>query len=143
MGQTLNEGVRKVLRKIRKDQRMDAAVELMDGARWRVKELWRRKFVETGSKMRAYEDVAAMVGRSPSWIEKLIGRRLDTKRPDAVALMNIHAVYSRICEKVEATAERFENAAPKSTHPTVPSVAEKPPVGNDDLTIPAFLRRTD
>jgi hypothetical protein len=134
----MEQEFRKVLRKNRKVQRMSSAVELMDGARWRVAELVKHQENATGSRMLGYQDVGSMIGRSPSWVEKLIGRRLDTKRPDAVALMNIYAVYSRICERIEDAAEKREqHAAGESNHPIDQGVAEKP----EDLTIPEFLRR--
>ena len=128
----------KRLPKIGKDQSM-SAVEMMDGARTRVAALVEREWRATGSRMVACENVGAMIGRSESWIRKLIGRTLDTKRPDAVALSNIYAVYSRLCERIETDAQRRENNAAPARNQTVDQgmVARDAPVA-DDLE---FLRR--
>lgn len=134
-----------MLPKIGKDQSM-SAVEMMDGARTRVAWLVRREEVATGSRMVACENVGAMIGRSESWIRKLIGRSLDTKRPDAVALSNIYAVYSRLCERIETDAQRLEraaatdkqNAASASDHTVAESLVPPAPV---DTKTPHFLRR--
>jgi hypothetical protein len=133
-----------VLTKSGKDHPMIAAAEMMDDARSRVAELVERRARETGSWMWAYQDVGSLIGRSESWVRKLIGRTLDTKRPDAVALQNIRAVYARMCGAIEADAQRREaNAVHQRSHQVAQGVVERAaPVAADPMEIPEFLRRT-
>ena len=135
----MTEAIVKVLPKIGKHQPMNAAAELMDGARPKLEELVRRFEYASGSRMRATEDVGSLIGRSGSWVRKLIGRRLDTKRPDAVPLLAIHALYSRICGAIEADARRREeNAAVASNHQMDQGVVRRtpyaPPLADDQIS---------
>jgi len=148
MGEPMDEEIRKVQRNIRKDLPMSAEA-LMDEARSRVVALVDRRAINCG-KMRAYEEIGSLIGRSPSWIDKLIGRRLDTKRPDAVALQNIKALYERICQTTEHVADKLErraddrdkkHAATASNRPDLPGDMAAHDAAKDWPNIPPFLRR--
>jgi len=156
IAETLMEGFVKVLPKIGKVQPMDAAAEMLDGARPKLAYLVKRQAIISGSRTRAEIEIGQMIGRSDSWIRKLLGRTLDTKRPDAVVLQNIHAIYSRICAGIENAADaRFAhalelldktNAAAAGDQKVdqgmgcrVSATAAPAP---DDLELPEFLRRT-
>jgi hypothetical protein len=151
----------KVLPKIGKVRPMDAAAEMLDGARPKLAYLVKRQAIISGSRTRAEIEVGAMIGRSDSWIRKLLGRTLDTKRPDAVVLQNIHAIYSRICAGIENAADaRFAhalelldktNAATAGDQKVDQGMAGRAPapaeIGADDpqqpdpMEFPAFLKR--
>lgn len=61
----------------------------------------------TGSRMAAYEAVAAMIGASPAWIRSFVDGR--AKQPGWITGWNILAVYGRICARIER-AEELERA---------------------------------
>ncbi len=77
---------------------MTCAADVMDRARVQVSALVEREERATGSRMAAYVNVGSMIGRSESWVRKLLNRTLDNKRPDAVAWLNIQSYYQRLCE---------------------------------------------
>ena len=57
-----------------------------------------------GSRMLAYDRLGADLGRSPSWIRKVLGRAPDVTVGLHDAL-NIRAAYERICARVSAAAD--------------------------------------
>ena len=59
---------------------------------------------QTGSRMAAYEMVAATVGTSASWLRKFI-KGHEVKEPGWTTGWNILDQYSRICDRVEAEIE--------------------------------------
>jgi len=59
---------------------------------------------QTGSRMAAYEMVAATVGTSASWLRKFI-KGDESKEPGWTTGWNILDQYSRICDRVEAEIE--------------------------------------
>lgn len=67
-----------------------------------------RHQVDQGApRMRAYERVAAQIGRTPAWVQRVLGRRPDA----AIGLhdaLNIRTAYERLCARVEAAADRVE-----------------------------------
>lgn len=66
--------------------------------------------VERGTpRMDAYVRVAGLIGRSPAWVQRVIGRRPDTTVGLHDAL-NIRAAYERICARIEAAADQKEAA---------------------------------
>lgn len=59
------------------------------------------------SQMRAYERVGSLIGRTPAWVQRIIGRREDA----TVGLhdaFNIRAAYERLCARVEHVADAIE-----------------------------------
>lgn len=64
---------------------------------------------QTGSRMGAYEQVAAMVGVSASWLRKLIGRQ--NVVIEAHEFLNLAQAYRSLCERIEAAAEAERNRA--------------------------------
>ncbi len=67
-----------------------------------------RHHVEAGApRMRAYERVGAKIGRSPAWIQRVLGRRPDTTIGWHDAL-NISAAYERLCARIETAADASE-----------------------------------
>lgn len=57
-----------------------------------------------GSRMRAYESLGSKLGRSPTWIRKVLGRAPDVTVGLHDAL-NIRAAYERLCARVENAAD--------------------------------------
>lgn len=60
-----------------------------------------------GSRMRAYESLGSKLGRSPTWIRKVLGRAPDVTVGLHDAL-NIRAAYERLCARVESAADALE-----------------------------------
>ena len=60
-----------------------------------------------GSRMRAYESLGSKLGRSPTWIRKVLGRAPDVTVGLHDAL-NIRAAYERLCARVENAADALE-----------------------------------
>ncbi|WP_375453748.1 hypothetical protein [uncultured Methylobacterium sp.] len=55
-------------------------------------------------RMRAYGRVGSLIGRSPAWVQRVLGRRPDA----AIGLhdaLNIKAAYARLCTSIEAAAD--------------------------------------
>lgn len=80
------------------------AEDLLSRARPLASALIEHKKRETGSKMTAYERVAARIGGSPSWLRKLLGRQPNVDLA-AHQYLNILALYRKLCERIEAEAE--------------------------------------
>lgn len=57
-----------------------------------------------GSRMAAYHDVGRDIGRAAEWVRKLVGRRRVVV--ELHDFLNIAAAYRRLCERIEAEAER-------------------------------------
>ncbi|MFC7663982.1 hypothetical protein ACFQWF_16490 [Methylorubrum suomiense] len=60
-----------------------------------------------GSRMLAYESLGSKIGRSPTWIRKVLGRAEDV----TVGLhdaFNIRTAYERLCARVEHAADALE-----------------------------------
>lgn len=140
-----------------KGRQVPSVADVMDDSRSKVSAMVEREWILTRSWMLAYENVGARIGRSSSWVQKLLSSRLETKRPDHIARLNIQACYARICERVEAgndqAVERIRvlegnsNAAAQSdlSAAVAPDqgmvAAPKTVAPEDDLVIPQFLRR--
>ena len=60
-----------------------------------------------GSRMLAYESLGSKIGRSPTWIRKVLGRAEDVTVGLHDAL-NIRAAYERLCARVENAADALE-----------------------------------
>lgn len=87
------------------------ATDTVDQTRPFVAALVEREESHTGSRMAAYERVAQMVGVSPSWLRKLLGRQPDVKEIAAHEFLNIAAAYRSLCLRLEAEAERERRKA--------------------------------
>jgi hypothetical protein len=101
------------MRKIRTRgcRKMVNAADTLEQARpWAVA-LVENQERNAGSRMAAYERVASMVGVSPSWLRKLIGRAPEVKEIATHETMNLAAAYSALCLRIEAAAERERQAA--------------------------------
>lgn len=61
----------------------------------------------TGSRMLAYEAVGSKLGRSATWVRKVLGRAPDVTVGLHDAL-NIRAAYERLCATIEAAADAAE-----------------------------------
>lgn len=69
-----------------------------------VEALVAERFKETGSRTVAVEDIAALIGKSASWIKRLRAGSSEV----IVALhdaMNVATAYDRLCSRIEAAAE--------------------------------------
>ena len=60
-----------------------------------------------GSRMRAYESLGSKLGRSPTWIRKVLGRAPDVTVGLHDAL-NIRAAYERLCKHIADGTEAIE-----------------------------------
>lgn len=96
-----------------------------------------------GSRMRAYEALGTKLGRSPTWIRKVLGRAPDVTVGLHDAL-NIRAAYERLCKHIADGTDAIEaenqklrrelDAALRGDRPTsarlggAPSAAEAPAV---------------
>jgi hypothetical protein len=60
-----------------------------------------------GSRMRAYESLGSKLGRSPTWIRKVLGRAPDVTVGLHDAL-NIRAVYERLCKHIADGTDAIE-----------------------------------
>lgn len=64
--------------------------------------------VEQGAaRMQAYGRVAALIGRSSAWVQRIIGRDAEATVGLHDAL-NIRAAYDRVCARVEADNDRLD-----------------------------------
>ncbi|MGA4550606.1 hypothetical protein [Methylorubrum aminovorans] len=96
-----------------------------------------------GSRMRAYESLGSKLGRSPTWIRKVLGRAPDVQVGLHDAL-NIRAAYERLCKHIADGTDAIEaenqklrrelDVALRGDRPTsarlggAPSAAEAPAV---------------
>ena len=92
-------------------RKMVSASDTLERARPFAAALIEREERHTGSRMSAYERVANMVGVSPSWLRKLIGRQPDVKEVAAHEFLNIAAAYRSLCLRIEAEAEQERRKA--------------------------------
>lgn len=89
---------------------MVGTAEPIDSARELLSFVVERERRRTGSKTRAYEVVSAAIGRSRSWVEKIIGRQRGPGLSHETMLA-IVAKYHAICERIEADAEHDRRLA--------------------------------
>ncbi len=83
------------------------AAGLTQEVRDKASMLVRREEYRTGSRMVAYEHVGSMIGVSGEWVRKFI--RGYESGLSYVTGMNIVALYSRVCERIEASAMQLES----------------------------------
>lgn len=91
--------------RIAQGRTMMTAADALSYARPFAAALVERDERTAGSRMAAYEMVAQRIGVSPSWLRKLVGRQPGLV-VEAHEYLNIAAAYRRLCERVEAEAER-------------------------------------
>jgi hypothetical protein len=84
---------------------MTTATETMEMARPLAAALVERMERQFGSRMAAYERVASVVGVSPSWLRKLLGRQPGLTL-EAHEFFNIASAYRSLCARIEGEAER-------------------------------------
>src|SRR5689334_16193648 len=113
---TMEQGSVQVQTKSDRKSTMSAAAEVLD-VRRKAAALVDKRFWQTRSMMRAYEDIGAAVGASGSWLRKFIKGYDEVKEPGLTVGFNIKAYYARVCGAIEADAERREHAAAESNRP--------------------------
>ncbi|UYW25878.1 hypothetical protein OKC48_21805 [Methylorubrum extorquens] len=105
-----------------------------------------------GSRMRAYEVIGSKLGRSPTWIRKVLGRAPDVTVGLHDAL-NIRAAYERLCKHIADGTDAIEaenqklrrelDAALRGDRPTsarlggTPSPSSAPALGQRVAAAPA------
>jgi hypothetical protein len=92
--------------------------------------LVRREEYRVGSRMLAYHNVGAMIGASGAWVRKFVKGYAEVGISFPVG-MNIITLYQRLCERIEADAERRlerANAADQSDREVDQSLACRVPV---------------
>lgn len=89
------------------------ATSQLDGLRSAAEILLERETRRTGSKMRAYDSLASLIGASASWLRKFIGRSHEAKEPRWIVGQSIMTQYDRFCSLIEAeqATERARNVA--------------------------------
>jgi hypothetical protein len=107
------------------------------------------------SRMEAYAALGSMLGKSQTWVRKVIGRQ-----PDAAiylrGALNIRSAYDRLCARIDAAAERVEGennklreaidvalsarTAPAPGHPGTSSAQAAAPRGAGAATAPPLVR---
>ena len=93
--------------KIRARERMMTADQAREEIRSPLDLLIRHQVAHGTSRMRAYERVGTQIGRTPAWIQRVLGRRPDT----AIGLhdaLNIRAAYDRLVARVATAADAAE-----------------------------------
>lgn len=88
-----------------RNRTVSGVVSLTEEVRIAATELVRREEYRVGSRMLAYENVGAMVGASGAWIRKFVKGYAEVGISFPVG-MNIIASYRRVCERIEADADR-------------------------------------
>lgn len=83
---------------------MMTAAETMDQARPLAAAMVERAERQLHSRMAAYERVASVVGVSPSWLRKLIGRQPGVT-VEHHEFYNLAAAYRAVCARIEGEAE--------------------------------------
>lgn len=84
-----------------KSKQMEIAAEFTEETRQALRALVERERRRTGSLMVAYENVAAMIGASSSYIQKFLAKDPIIKEPRITLFLNIRAAYDSLCERVE------------------------------------------
>jgi len=93
--------------KIRTDQPMMTADQAREEVRSPLGFLVRHHVDRGTPRMRAYERVATQIGRTPAWVQRVLGRRDDATVGLHDAL-NIRAAYDRLCSRIASAADAVE-----------------------------------
>lgn len=108
---------------------MITAEQALERARSPLAALVAERERSAGSRMRAYGLVGAPLGRSATWVRKVLGRAPDVTVGLHDAL-NIATLYARVCARIEAAADKVEagnNALREDLHAALLSGAAAPP----------------
>lgn len=89
---------------------MVTAADTLARARPLVAALVEREERRCGSRMAAYDIIGGAIGKSPSWVRKLLGRQ-DQVAVELHDFLNIALAYRRLCQRVEGAAERERKRA--------------------------------
>ncbi len=89
---------------------MRSATEIMRETRGQVVFLVEHHERASGSRMVAYENVAAQIGKSASWVRSICKGYVDAV-PDFVVGLNIMQLYANVCSRVEIEAENLRAEA--------------------------------
>lgn len=104
---------------------MITAEQALERARSPLAALVAERERSAGSRMRAYGLVGAPLGRSATWVRKVLGRAPDVSVGLHDAL-NIAALYERVCARIEARADKVEagnNALREELHAALSGAA--------------------
>jgi hypothetical protein len=96
----MNERIAKVLSKFVRRNPMSAAA-LTSTTRSALGLLVEKEQRRTGSRMTAYDNIAKIIGTSPSWIRKFLAESQEVKEPRLTLFQNIRASYEKLCNRVE------------------------------------------
>jgi hypothetical protein len=96
----MNERIVKVLSKFVRRTPMSAAA-LTSTTRSALGLLVEKEQRRTGSRMTAYDNIAKIIGTSPSWIRKFLAESQEVKEPRLTLFQNIRANYEKLCNRVE------------------------------------------
>ncbi|MGY2052382.1 hypothetical protein [Methylobacterium sp. JK268] len=86
---------------------MITAEQALERARSPLAALVAARAQAVGSRMEAYRLVGAPLGRSATWVRKVLGRAPDVQVGLHDAL-NIASLYDRLCARIEAAADAVE-----------------------------------
>lgn len=107
---------------------MITAEQALERARSPLAALVAERERSAGSRMRAYGLVGAPLGRSATWVRKVLGRAPDVSVGLHDAL-NIATLYARVCARIEATADTVEagnNTLREELHAALSGAAAPP-----------------
>ena len=111
---------------------MMSASQVLERTRGQVVFLVEREERNTGSRMMAYENVAATIGKSASWVRAIFNGYAEAV-PDLVVGLNIVLLYDRVCSRVELEADRERAEAARlreqlhEAYPSIGELVEAPP----------------
>ncbi len=94
------------MRSKRTRRAMITAEDALEQVRPSLAQLVKHRQRAVGSRMAAYNDVGAPLGRSASWVRKVLGRA-----PDVVVGLHDYLNITKLCERIEASTARNEAAA--------------------------------
>lgn len=89
---------------------MRSAGQIIQQTRSQVAFLVEREERTSGSRMVAYENVAAQIGKSASWVRAICKGYVEAV-PDIVVGLNIMQLYDRVCLRIEGEAEEIRAEA--------------------------------
>jgi hypothetical protein len=107
---------------------MITAEQALERARSPLAALVAERERSAGSRMRAYGLVGAPLGRSATWVRKVLGRAPDVTVGLHDAL-NIATLYARVCDRIDASAEQVEasnNTLREELHAALSGAAAPP-----------------
>ncbi|MCC0807538.1 hypothetical protein FPV16_15090 [Methylobacterium sp. W2] len=87
------------------------------------------------SQMHAYEALASLIGKSPTWVRGVIGRdpNIGVRLRDAI---NLTRAYDRLCKRIEAAADAEEARIATLTEELHAALSARGPVAPSASTAP-------